>query len=432
MRTTLRGSAFRVVDHLRGAPVGKELADITLLMATGRADRSSRLEALLTHARAQVPFYGDVQSKRLVDYPVMNKLRILDLADNVLARGYAEQTVYTASTSGSTGTPFRIRRDSRKQRRVQAETIFWGRLAGYELGQTLVYMKVWSGRNRLGPMSSLARNVIAVDVTRMNQSGYWELYESLVRRRSPVSVIGYSSALESLLRAVESRRRLDELSAPPQMAGVVAQSEALAPEVRAAFAGLFGRVPYTRYGLEELGIVGQQVPGSGERYLVNGASHVVEILDPDRDEPVKAGAVGRIVVTDLFNYAQPMIRYDTGDLGSFAVGPDGEAVCDWLETVAGRRLDQVYDTRDQPLSPLCMYKIWWRYPEINQYQLVQRGKGDYLVRLNVGDAFAREEELIDDLRDLVGQGARCAVERTDDPLVLASGKRKSVVSLYRP
>lgn len=435
MSGTLRSSALMVVDRLRGGPIARELADIASVMTpkdrTG-VDRTPSLERLLEHATSSVPFYRSLRSKQLPDYPVMNKALIRDLGDEALARGHSEQRTYPATTSGSTGTPFRILRDQRKQLRIQTEAIYWGRLAGYELGQTLFYMKVWSGRNRLGRVAELSRNIIPVDIAQMQAADYVRLYDEMARRRLPVSILSYSSALESFLRAIESHYGPEQLRRTPLVSAIIAQSEALSAEARLALAGRFARMPYSRYGLEELGIVGQQVPGSGERYLVNNASHLVEILDHDRDEPAQPGAEGRIVVTDLINLAQPMIRYDTGDVGSFAVDPEGAVDTTWLQTVSGRRVDRIYDVNDRPLSPMLMYKIWWRFPEIRQHQLVQRGRGDYLIRLNVGEDFGRETEFVHAFTELVGSGALCELEHTSEPLILASGKRKSVINLHTP
>jgi phenylacetate-CoA ligase len=39
----------------------------------------------------------------------------------------------------------------------------------------------------------------------------------------------------------------------------------------------------------------------------------VEILDRN-NKPVRQGAWGRLIVTPLYNFAMPLIRYDTGDL----------------------------------------------------------------------------------------------------------------------
>ncbi len=351
----------------------------------------------------------------------------------MIAQGISESRVYPATTSGSTGTPFRVLRGERKQVRIQTDSIYWGRLAAYEVGQPLFYMRVWSGRNQLSRIAEVSQHVIPVDAMRMQAEDYLDVYDRMIGSRNPLAIIAYTSVLESLLRALESGDRNNDRRDPPKIAGIIAQSEELAPDFRTAVAKRLGRMVYGRYGLEELGIVGQQVPGSGERYLVNSASRYVEVLDLYSDEPAQPGTVGRIVVTDLINDAQPMISYDTGDLGSFNVNANAAIDTRWMEAVAGRRMDQVYDVDNSPMSRMLLYKIWWRFPEIRQYQLIQRGKGDYVVRLNVGEQFVgREPEFVRAFIELMGDGARCEVEYTNEEPVVSSGKRKSVVSLYAP
>ena len=49
-------------------------------------------------------------------------------------------------------------------------------------------------------------------------------------------------------------------------------------------------------------------------FIINNASYHIKFLKLDSDENADIGELSRIVVTDLFNYATPMIRHDTGDL----------------------------------------------------------------------------------------------------------------------
>ena len=51
----------------------------------------------------------------------------------------------------------------------------------------------------------------------------------------------------------------------------------------------------------ENGIIAQQSIDSNN-YIINWASYYVEILKLDKDTPVEQGEIGRIVVTDLYNY----------------------------------------------------------------------------------------------------------------------------------
>lgn len=429
----LRERAFWIVDALGGQPVRSQLLDLERMMSAdheGDQTRASRLTALLGHARSEVPFYSEIADLNLSSFPVVNKGVLKQEGPRMLAAGTDPSRFHVASTSGSTGIPLRVVQDRRKRARSNAETIYWGRMAGYNVGNPLIHMKVWSGRNRISRVSRLARNVHPVDVTAMTRADYRELVSELTGSKKTVSIISYASALESLARAAAREDSVGSIGS--NVASVIAQSEGLSMEARRQLGESLGVCPYSRYGLEELGIVAQQVVGSGESYKINSATFVVEILRTDSDVPAEPGEVGRIVVTDLANYAQPMVRYDTGDLGSFALKEDGKVDSTWLERIEGRALDQILDCNDQPVSPMLMYKIWWKYPEIEQYQLVQRGKGDYVVRLNTSRPFTASDKIEKDMADLMGPAAKVAIELTDETLVLGSGKRKSVVAEYRP
>ena len=74
----------------------------------------------------------------------------------------------------------------------------------------------------------------------------------------------------------------------------------------------------SRYSNEEMGILAQQSNiEQNNAFNINWASYYVEILKMDTNEKANLGELGRIVITDLFNFSMPLIRYDTGDLGVF-------------------------------------------------------------------------------------------------------------------
>ena len=63
----------------------------------------------------------------------------------------------------------------------------------------------------------------------------------------------------------------------------------------------------------------------------------VEIMDMDADIHAKKGAYGRIVVTDLFNYSVPLIRYDTGDIAKIEECDNEEGLKEvYLTNIEGR------------------------------------------------------------------------------------------------
>src|SRR5690606_600549 len=118
---------------------------------------------------------------------------------------------------------------------------------------------------------------------------------------------------------------------------VIAMSETLNDYTKFTIPKYFGVPVVSRYSNLENGIIAQQETNGSGNYLVNTASYFIEILEMDSDKPAPPGRLGRIVITDFFNYAMPMIRYDTGDIGS--ISPDKVGNKLYLAHVEGRKLD---------------------------------------------------------------------------------------------
>ena len=70
------------------------------------------------------------------------------------------------------------------------------------------------------------------------------------------------------------------------------------------------------YSTSEVGHVAIQCAEGGV-YHVQSEHLLVELLD-DHDQQCSTGQLGRVVITDLFNYAMPILRYDIGDYAESA------------------------------------------------------------------------------------------------------------------
>ena len=182
----------------------------------------------------------------------------------------------------------------------------------------------------------------------------------------------------------------------------------------------------SRYSNEENGVLGQD-EGENNVFPINEADYIVEILDEDGNE-VKDGIQGRIVVTDLFNYAMPMIRYDTGDFAAVEVREVNGRKKRCLTNFSGRKVDVIFNTKGKALSPYTITNHMWSFPDVTQFQVIQTGEKQYRLKLNVPKTFARETEVIELMKQLLGQDAEIVMERVDEIPVLASGKRRYIVN----
>ena len=151
----------------------------------------------------------------------------------------------------------------------------------------------------------------------------------------------------------------------------------------------------------------------------------VEVETPDG--PARPGEVGSILVTDLLNFAMPLIRYRIGDMGSWAAGrcPCGRGL-PRLEHVAGRVTDFLVGGDGRLVSGvhLATYVVAQR-PSLGQVQIRQDQKGAVLFRLKPGrdfDATGDLGYLREATREYLGAACRVVVEIVENLPVEPSGK----------
>jgi phenylacetate-CoA ligase len=427
----LRNNIFWTFDGLKGGTIKSHIRDIKNIIDGDdpvfiEQEQSARMQSLLEHAVRSTEYYIEYECFSAIDdFPVVNKSIIRESESSFRSNRFTEKEVIPIVTSGSTGTPFKVYHDLNKKNRNSADTIFFSSLAGFSVGHRLAYMKIWSEANKKSLLQSWLQNVLALDVLKLDDKKIEGFIKELESDRSSFGFLAYASALELICKYLD-RNNYGKVAADVQ--SVIAMSESLNGYTRSAIPKYFGVPVVSRYSNLENGIIAQQGINNSDGYLINTASYLVEILHMDSDQPVPQGQLGRIIVTDYFNYAMPMIRYDTGDIGSMAPERVGNKL--YLAHVEGRKLDLLYDTRGNLVSSFIVYKNMWQYTEIIQYQLVQYGAMDYKFKITKDKPFDREQQLISEFKSYLGQDANFTIEYVSEIPLLASGKRKKIVNTF--
>jgi phenylacetate-CoA ligase len=417
------------MDFVKGGAVKKSLHAVKASMENLANDpkNGQKLKELLEHAKNSVPHYQGINNLSLQEFPVVNKNTIREDYDKFRSTKFKESELLSIVTSGSTGTPFQVQFDSGKKVRNNADTIYFADKAGFKIGQKLFYMKIWAKQKMNSSFFYFKQNSVPIDVIQLTDIQISDILEQMKANSRHFSILGYVSAMERICNFLDRQNSEDKVA---QASSIITMSESLNDYTRLSMKKYFGASVVSRYSNLENGIIAQQIPESATRYLINTASYVVEILHMENDEVQEKGKLGRIVVTDLYNLGMPMIRYDTGDIGSISLKSDKYGN-EYLETVEGRKLDLLYDTKGDLISSYIVYKNMWQYQEILQYQLVQETKNKYTFKINVLDDFNHEEALIDEFKSYLGTDAIFIVEYVKEIPLLNSGKRRKIVNNYR-
>lgn len=330
------------------------------------------------------------------------------------------------STSGTTGIPFKVRQDLNKKNRNTADTMYFGKKGGYDIGDRLYYIRFWTSQTRRSRIGLFLTNIVQISVFDLTQTFIKTLISKMDGDKSSKALLGYASSLSELVRFMKSGNRTP-LKHP--FKSIITMAEGISKKSKEELQYYFGAPVISRYSNSENGIFAQQLLGKGDDYHINWASYEVELLDLVEDKPAKPGQLGRIVITDLFNYCMPIIRYDTGDLGILGTDNKEFNKAVTLKSIEGRKMDVIYNTKGEPLSPYVAFEMEY-FPELKQFQLIQEGRKQYTAKLNVNGVFQNEIGVAKRLQAHLGEDALINFEYVNEMPQLASGKRRLTVNNY--
>ena len=379
-----------------------------------------RLIDIKQHAIANTEFYKNFHVTD--SFPVVNKTMLTENQNACTAtKGFLTPT-HISSTSGSTGTPFSVVQDFKKRSRTIADLKVFGELCDYPSHERMVFFRVISSKLHRTPEQEDRENIYYIDSSDLDDMHLEEMKQVLLEKQ-PRIVFSYSSTLVELAKYIQ-RTGIPQGSF--SMKSVLTGGEGISDENRQLLESVFGCTVYRRYSDMELGILGQD-SGNGSAYVLNWGSYYFECLKMDSDEPEEPGEAGRIVITDLFNYAFPMIRYDTGDLG--VMDNFDKTQFPKLKEIFGRVRDCVYSTDGRLISPAKISVMMWGAEGIKQWQVIQEEKDKYILKLNC-ERRVDETALIGKFVELLGRDASIEIKYVDEIPVTSSNKRRAVICNY--
>ncbi|WP_426430659.1 CoF synthetase [Winogradskyella sp. HB-48] len=425
----LRRNIFWFLDKIKGQPL-KRLHTQTheILEVKNRklseAENAKQLNKLITHTLQTTSFYKNKELKELKEFPIINKNIIREDFDAFLSNKYDKSNCRQVFTSGSTGSPFRIYHNKEKVQKINADNIWFSSQANYNIGDPLIFIRAWLFKLTLKiKLDYFKKNITPVSTFDVIENGIEIFIEKLNARGKVLSFMMYGSTLEHICKYLDT---VEKNPVRFKTKSIITISDALSPYAKQAAQKYFGITPLSRYSNTESGIIAQQLYDSQDRFRINNSSFVIEIFDLEKDVLLPHGQAGRIVLTDLYNFAMPLIRYDTGDVGIMNVDASGTL---YLTQILGRKLDQLFTTKGKLLPSLFMSSMLNEFGEFKQYQIVQKTKTEYYINLNTDKEFDATK-LIDKYKSYLGEDAVVKVNIVNDIPLLSSGKRRQVVNEY--
>jgi phenylacetate-CoA ligase len=236
-------------------------------------------------------------------------------------------------------------------------------------------------------------------------------------------IVAYTNPLYEFARFLQH-----EGLSPVSPRSIVVGAERLHGFQRELIQQVFGAPVFETYGSREFMLIGAECQRHQGLHL-SMENLLVEILDDD-GRPTPAGQQGNVVVTDLFNYGMPFIRYVNGDraIAGFDNCPCGRGL-PLLRQVVGRQLDTL-DTPDGRKVPGEFFPhLIKEFPAVRRFQVVQESRERIAIKLvaDGGLTLADREALLNEIRKCTGPLVDIRLQFVDDIPLTNAGKLKVVV-----
>jgi len=404
--------------------------------------QQQRLQRLLTYAFENVPYYHKIfktvglKPADIKNFSDLNKLPILtkdsirkNLSD-LVPRNVQKNKIIPTATGGSTGEPMKFFIDDTWQAWNMAAAYRQWSWAGYNVGDKMAYL--WSAPQDISSQERLKTKIlnkvhrtIFLDAHKLTEKTLDE-YITILRSFQPKVINAYASAIYVISQYVEKKGITDI-----RPKAILTSCETLFPYQRKIIEHAFGCKVYDYYsGRDTTFHAGECSEHTGYHMAIENA--VVEFIK--NNEPVSTGEIGKMIITDLENYAMPFIRYEIGDLGQVS---EEKCACGrnlpLLKEISGRIRDVIITKEGKYLTGAFISTLFYdnkgMTKGIKQYQFIQKTKDHAILKIVKGEDYSENElnNIIQKINEQCG-GMKIDIEFVDVILPMVSGKYRPILS----
>ncbi|MDO6810418.1 hypothetical protein Q4603_17480 [Zobellia galactanivorans] len=297
----------------RSTAANLQVEDLTQLNLRKRQD-------LLKHALTHSPFYqkkykgldflkkGIIRNEDFTKLPPLTRCELRENFGSIQADNISKAHFRKASTSGSTGFPISVLHDRRHpETPIRWRILNWWDVQPWE-NQAFIY------RYQRPLLKRLKNNLLwwptqriflaAADLNEKKLNKFVRDFN----RIKPTLLQGYVDVVfEFALYLLDNNIKIH----PPKMVWVT--SAPLFEEQRELMEKAFGAPVCDQYGNTEILLIAAECPKQNGLHIMQDTVYI-EFVDQD-NLPVPPNTTGKILLTDLTNYAFPLIRYEIGDEG---------------------------------------------------------------------------------------------------------------------
>ena len=381
--------------------------------------QQQRLHQLLVYASQEVPFYRDwIQTHDLnPDFLTLDQMPIVSKAimrnegiDRFSAEHFPVKKRIPSRSGGSTGEPFTFYETKLSYSVNMAAKLRTWYQAGYHLGD--LYMKITNGKrtSKVKQLQDLMNNCIYVPFYSITDDILKSILDK-IESTKPHFIRSYPSPLYLLARY---RNNHSNYHFSPRH--IMTTGSTLTEDYRNEIEKAFGCDIIDSYSCE--GTPNVYETPSHDGYNISGYYGIIEVLDND-NKPVVNG-VGRVVSTNLWNFAHPFVRYDTQDLVEVKGGR--------IIRIMGRQCETLVEANGTLLTVHNFTHYFSdNFPSVDGWQVVKLRDGNIRFRLVVNKLFSPDDE-----QNIINYWSSCtgreiSLEIVDKLPLMSNNKHLSII-----
>jgi phenylacetate-CoA ligase len=400
--------------------------------------QDKKLVELINHSYYNVPYYeelfkklnlkpSDFKSKDdLSKLPILTKEEIRkNFPSKMISRKIKKKDFYLTGSSGSTGEPLKYLVSKNAYSMNTAAKLRGWYWMGYRLGDKFVKLSQNPRKKTEKKIQDLINRDKYLYVQQLTNDNFEKIIKEL-RSYGPKIIRGYPDPLMFLAQYTRKNSIRDINPVAINTTGNV-----LYPEARKQIEDQFKCKVFDSYN-SEAGAVAFECENHSFYHLAMEYA-ITEIVHDGREaEPNQRG---KLITTDLVNFAMPFIRYDTQDIVT-----KGSCVCN-----CGRSLDTItrIEGRDNDIliTPSGKYLIVHNftgyfqrtdtlaYGTVDQFQVIQKSINAIDINIVKGNGFSDEvlREILHYWQQYIGNDVHVNVNVVEQIPLTNSGKRRFLV-----
>ncbi|WP_242203352.1 phenylacetate--CoA ligase family protein [Aestuariivivens insulae] len=431
---------FNLALKLKGFPIREAQRTLKSIQNINETEFKAYVESkkhdIVAFHLKHNPFYQSfATSANPLDWnsiPIMTKSDLQHPLETLWSEGFSKQNIYIDKTSGASGQPFLFSKDKFCHALTWAviqNRFGWynidfnhskqGRFYGIPLDKKGYYIE------KLKDFISCRTRFNVFDLSDAGFENWLKVFKT-----KPLEYLnGYTSPMVQFAKYLQGKNIVLK-TVCPSLQVCMTTSEMLFEDDRTLLEQQFGIPVANEYGASELDLIAFENPKG--QWQVNSETLFVEVLD-EHNNVLPHGEEGRLVITSLYNKAQPFIRYDIGDIGMLSEHSTLKTPI--LKKLIGRTNDMVILPSGKKAAGLTFYYVTKSIIEKDSKVkafVIEQLKPDTFKVIYVSSEVLSEENIkhiITEMEVYLEKGLQITFERRDKLVRSKSGKLKQFTSL---